>query len=241
MSDLYYYYTNQGNYTAYYYSTPTGAWKVMALYYKPTFSTVGSVVNEPLQTGLISFPEEIQYMYLISNTTSSHSSNLYKKTTTVVSYSDGRPNEVTVDTVPIGSASWDNFVRQYCKTGYQFSYETPTDGKRNDCLRVWQSISQVGSIQVVNQVTTTQDIIFGGVLKTTAVTVATDTLVFARQSQRARQGINITNYGPVKLWSYQLGTGNPSLDAWFNNDMPPFFPVIPIRWNNQMISVTRQI
>lgn len=238
ISDLYYYYTNKGSYTAYYYNTPTGAWKVMALYYKPTFSTVGSVVNEPLQTGLISFPEELQYMYLISNTTSSHSSNLYKKTTTVVSYSDGRPNEVTVDTVPIGSASWDNFVRQYCKTGYQFSYETPTDGKRYDCLRVWQNVVQTGTIVPVPQVTVEEDIIFGGVLKTTTVTIETDTLIYARQSQRDRQAVNIINYGPVKLWSYEYGTGYPSLDAWFNKDMPVFFPVIPIRYNNQMISVS---
>ncbi len=238
ISDLYYYYTNKGSYTAHYYNTPTDAWKVMALYYKPTFSTVGSVVNEPLQTGLISFPEELQYMYLISNTTSSHSSNLYKKTTTVVSYSDGRPNEVTVDTVLIGSASWDNFTRQYCKTGYQFSYETPADGKRYDCLRVWQNVVQTGTIVPVPQVTVEEDIIFGGVLKTTTVTVETDTLIYARQSQRDRQAINITNYGPVKLWNYQLGGGYPNLDAWFSKDMPVFFPVIPIRYNNQMISVS---
>lgn len=238
VSDLYAYYTNQGNYAAYYYATPTGAWKAIALYYKPTFSTVGGVINEPLQAGLVEFPEEINYMYLTSNTTTSHSYNKNQVTTTVVSYSDGRPNETTSNTVPIGTANWENFNRQYVKTGYQFSYENQTDGKRNDCLRVWQSISQVGSIQVVNQVTTTQEIIFGGVIKTTTVTVATDTLVLAKQAQRARQGINITDYGPVKLWSYQLGTGQPNLDTWFNNDMPPFFPVIPIRWNNQMISVS---
>lgn len=238
ISDLYYYYTNKGGYTAYYYNTPTGAWKVMALYYKPTFTTVGGVINEPLQTGLVEFPEEIAYMYLTSNSTTSHSQARNQVTTTVVSYSDGRPNETTSNSVSLGTANWENFTRQYVKTGYQFSYENQADGKRNDCLRVWQSISQVGSIQVVNQVTTTQEIIFGGVIKTTTVTVATDTLVFARQSQRARQGINITNYGPVKLWNYQLGTGQPNLDAWFNKDMPPFFPVIPIRWNNQMISVS---
>jgi len=238
ISDLYYYYTNKGNYAAYYYSTPTGAWKVMALYYKPTFSTVGSVINEPLQTGLVDFPEEIAYMYLISNSTSSHSSNLYKKTTTVVSYSDGRPNEVTVDNVLIGSASWDNFTRQYCKTGYQFSYETPSTGKIYDCLRVWQNVVQTGTIVPVPQVTVEEDIIFGGVLKTTTVTVETDTLIYARQSQRDRQAINITNYGPVKLWNYTLGGGYPNLDAWFSKDMPVFFPVIPIRYNNQMISVS---
>lgn len=238
ISDLYAYYTNQGSYAAYYYATPTGAWKAIALYYKPTFTTVGSVINEPLQTGLVDFPEEIAYMYLTSNTTTSHSYNKNQVTTTVVSYSDGRPNETTSSTVPIGTANWENFNRQYTKTGYQFSYENQIDGKRNDCLRVWQSIAQTGSIQVVNQITTTQEIIFGGVIKTTTVTIATDTLILAKQAQRSRQGINITDYGPVKLWSYQLGTGHPSLDAWFNNDMPPFFPVIPIRWNNQMISVS---
>ena len=238
LSDLYYYYTNKGNYSAYNYAMPTGAWKAMALYYKPTYSTVGSVINEPLQSGLIDFPEEIQYMYLISNSTSSHSSNLYKKTTTVVSYSDGRPNETTIDNVLIGSASWDNFTRQYCKTGYQFDYESPTDGKRYNCLRVWQNVIQTGTIVPVPQVTVEEDIIFGGVLKTTTVTVETDTLIFARSAQRDRQQVNITNYGPVKLWSYQLGTGQANLDAWFNTNMPVFFPVIPIRFNNQMISVS---
>lgn len=238
ISDLYCYYANLLAYATYPYATPTGAWKAIALYYKPTFSTVGGVINEPLQTGLVEFPEEIAYMYLTSNTTTNHSYNRNKVTTTVVSYSDGRPNETTSNTVPIGTANWENFNRQYVKTGYQFSYENQTDGKRNDCLRVWQTISQVGSIQVVNHVTTTQEIIFGGVIKTTTVTVATDTLVFAKQAQRARQGINITDYGPVKLWSYQLGTGYPNLDTWFNNDMPPFFPVIPIRWKNRMISVS---
>lgn len=238
ISDLYYYYTNKGSYAAYYYNTPTGAWKAMALYYKPTFSTVGSVITEPLITGLVEFPEEIAYMYLTSNSTTNHSQARNQVTTTVVSYSDGRPNETISSSVSLGTANWENFTRQYIKTGYQFSYENQTDGKRNDCLRVWQTISQTGSIQVVNQVTTTQEIIFGGVIKTTTVTVATDTLVLAKQAQRARQGINITNYGPVKLWSYQLGTGQPNIDTWFNKDMPVFFPVIPIRWNNTMISVS---
>lgn len=239
LTDLYQYYTNAPPSTIFQsVPTPTGAWKVIGLYYKPTFSTVGSVINEPLQTGLIEFPEEIAYMYLVSNSTTSHSQARNQVTTTVVSYSDGRPNEITSNSVSLGTANWENFTRQYVKTGYQFSYENQTDGKRYDCLRVWQSIVQTGSIQVVNTVTTTQEIIFGGVIKTTTVTVATDTLVFAKQAQRARQGINITDYGPVKLWTYQLGTGQPSIDAWFNKDMPVFFPVIPIRWNNTMISAS---
>lgn len=213
--------------------------RIYVLYRKPTFVLTQPIVTEAIQTDLIEFPEELQWMYLVSNNTVNKSSNRNKTTQVTITYSDNRPSITTTNTVSLGSVSWQNFTRTYKKTAYQFSYENVANGKVYDCLRVTQNIFQTGTIQQVQEITVSHNLLSDNVVETTTTTVTTDALVLNKSSQRTRQGVNITDYGQVHVWEYKHNTGDANLNGWINNyPMTPFFPVIPIRRNNKMISQT---
>lgn len=244
VSEYWYYYANdtlRPVYTGV--ASETWAWKIWLLYYKPSFNYLGSRIYEPQLSNLIEFPDEIQYMHLTSNTTTSHSVNLTRTTLVTKSYSNGNPTETLSNTVEaLGTFPYENFTKDYSKVGYLFDYENSTDGKRYDYMHLIVNIIQ--SVSVVSDITTDilEHVDPNGVLITTTTTVTTERLSYARSSQRSKHKVSITSFGPVKPWWYTYQTGSSYYDNWIaqaSSNEVPFFPVLPIRHENQMISVTR--
>lgn len=240
ISDLFQYYANAFPLMYYTLGNPTWTQRIFTLYYRPSYSLIGSMIYEPVITDFTEWPTEIQDMHLISNTTTYPSGNRNQTTTVVITYGDNRPPITTSNTVLLGSVSWQNFSRIYKRTGYFFDYESDTDGRRYDAMQLYYRLSHTASIQPVVTQTVVDDVV-DGVLVRTTTTITTDTLIATtREYQRYKQKAHITNYGPIKLWEYQLGWGNVEYDGWINNyPMEPFFPVIPLRQNNQRISEIR--
>lgn len=244
VSEYWYYYANdtlRPEYTGV--ASETWAWKIWLLYYKPSFNYLGSRIYEPKLSNLIEFPDEIQYMHLTSNTTTSHSANLTRTTLVTKSYSNGNPTETLSNTVEaLGTFPYENFTRNYSKVGYLFDYENSTDGKRYDYMHLIVNVIQ--SVSVVSDIATDilEHVDPNGVLITTTTTVTTERLSYARSSQRSKHKVSITSFGPVKPWWYTYQAGSPYYDNWIaqaSSNEVPFFPVLPIRHENQMISVTR--
>ena len=158
---------------------------------------------------------------------------LARKVTNVVTYSDSRPSETTeVNTstaVPYIAVN-----RVYDKTTY---IGAGTDGKIRSSIEWMVQLSHAAKsfTTTTNTVTVPID---GGVNKTTTTTTIQDTFSLVLQYQLAKQINTHETQSNIKIFIYEYGTGNPTLDALFavEQSIGKFYPHIPIRIDNKFVS-----
>ena len=151
--------------------------------------------------------------------------------TTVVSYSDGRPNETSTVNTP-HTESADNVTTMYTKlvhNGMSFLGSKVTD------TMYYTTIKDVVGTVTNTTTTSSNETLPGGVIKTTTVTNAVQSVGHTYSYKEDEQEITVSSWTPLKVVIYKKGDGNPAYDAMFDTpqNMGEFFPFIPVRiWNN---------
>lgn len=180
-----------------------------------------------------SYPDNSGYT-LDENTSTTHPVVLNTTTNTTVSYSDGRPNETSSDTVSNSTSYTDTHLR-YVKTEYMGQSSSED---RLYSIKTYQSRDETGAVTVHTTTTTSSEVIAGGVTKTTTVEVVEDQIVYTRKYRIDTQDITEKEWSTDKVFIYKFGTGNASLDAMLGEAVEDegYFPFIPVRANNDWVN-----
>lgn len=155
---------------------------------------------------------------------------------TEITYSDGRP--------PEGGTTTSTRTETYVQFHKVFERETymGTNPAGNGTYSVKETMyqDQMDDITSSVVVTSTDEDIGGGVIKTTKVTTTTENLGLDRTYRIDEQEITQSSWGPTQIMIYERGTGNSVLDAMFAPDQlnDQFFPFIPFRLDNKFVSET---
>lgn len=171
---------------------------------------------------------------LISSVSTPHTETLYRTTTVVSSFSDGRPDE-TSSSSTTSSGSWTELHEVYDKVEYQ-GKDPLLD--RTWSLRTIQNRTQLAHLHadVVSTSTTTTSI-GGGVTRTDVTTVTQDAIVLERSYRNDTQDITVASFEGPKLFIYKLLSGIPAIDAAVHKTTPTeqYYPFIPARLDNKMV------
>jgi hypothetical protein len=154
-----------------------------------------------------------------------------------ITYSDATPpsssgpNETgSTDT------NYDLIERHLRKEEYTGSSST---GDETASVKTERYTNDGKKVVAVEDVDVVNEDIGGGVTKTTTTTTYTDTLVNDRWYRDDTQRVNIRSWSTAKIFIYQIGSGNAALDALIDESAmsgTQFFPHIPVRIDNKMIS-----
>lgn len=165
---------------------------------------------------------------------------LGKVVKTTVSYSDGRPDEVTT----VNSTTDETY------TYYRGVFErTDYQGGTSNGLDQIYSIKRILNLfrdgyisETSSTVITKEELNNGTLIKTTKVETTQDILSVVWTWREDTQEIASRTQSPAKLFMYRLGSGNAELDAFLSQaDQDGFyFPFIPLRLDNKFISTTYQ-
>lgn len=150
---------------------------------------------------------------------------------TVVSYSDGRPDEVTDE-----SQDREFTGNETSTVHYRDFYQgLSADKSSTSTIRRWVTRNTTGKIVEDMDTTTDTEIITGGVIKTTTVTTVTQSVDPVYSYQEDEQVTINSSTSPMQVGIYQKGS---NLDADMENmfaqpiDSGSFIPFIPVRiWN----------
>lgn len=219
--------------------TPTGMNQSARYLYFGYTVTLGSSVG-PIIAGTpvtvaspAGFPSTSGWTFE-GNTPTTTTGPLVTTKTTTKSYSDGRPNEVTVTTTT-ATGSYTNTDNLYTLVDYK---GRQPDGSVLSQKSFMHQMTKgvVGS----DTTTTTSSEVIGGVTVTTKIDTKVESYKPAYSYRVDNQNTNSASQSNLKVVIYQYGTGNATYDAMFT---PPisggnFFAPIPIRLNNQFISPT---
>lgn len=156
---------------------------------------------------------------------------------TVVSYSDGRPDEESTTTTP-STASYTALDTEYEKKDY--TGQAPGAGDQITATIKYQHNLRGGTKETTVGTDSTDEDIGGGVIKTTTVTTTTESLKLTYSYRIDTKDIVEKGWSTMQVMIYEKGTGNPTLDAMFEPDLNAgaYFPFIPIRLNNRFLSDT---
>lgn len=220
--------------------TPVGYDDTGAFLYASYFEAIPDYSN-PVDTGDVidladgdPFPDIIGWTE-DSLVTTPTDVDLLTTTETVVTYSDTTPgsSDTVVDTI---TDTYDEIVGVWEKTDYLGNHPTIPDATYS--LRQVMNQWQTYEILEDTTVDTTVEDLGGGVSKTTVVTTTTQTLHLLRSYRLDTQELIQSSWTSAKMFIYQKGTGNLTLDAMFDppDSFGSFFPFIPIRIDNQFIS-----
>lgn len=197
-----------------------------------TGSSLGPLIpGTPVNVGSPSeFPSTVDWTYE-GNTPSSVSGPLVTTVTTTKSYSDGRPNEVTVSTSSTGG-SYTNSDNLYTYVDYKGRQPDGTVLSQKSFMHLMVK-GVVGS----DTSTTTSSEVVEGVTITTKVDTTVESYKPTYSYRIDNQNTNSASQSNLKIIIYRYGTGNATYDAMFT---PPisggdFFAPIPLRLNNQFI------
>lgn len=170
----------------------------------------------------------------ISNVETDTDVELETKVVTEITYSDSRPPEGGT-TTSTRTETYEQIHRLYERETYK---GTNPAGNGTYSLKEFMYQDQVDEITEDVEVTTTDEDIGGGVIKTTKVTTTTQNLELDRSYRIDEQEITQSSWGPTQIMIYQQGTGNAVLDAMFAPDQlnDQFFPFIPFRLDNKFVS-----
>lgn len=166
-----------------------------------------------------------------SNVSTPQTTNLTKTTKVTVSYSDGRPDEVTTATDP-SVVNWNSYVKVY-KRGFVL---TPDDVTVIQSSRE-MTHTKIGFVSSNTATNSTDEDIGGGVIKTTTTEITTESLVNKYTSQTTKIDTTMTAVGKPHMLIYKKGSGNAALDALFDTPASDsrFYPFIPIRNDKQWV------
>ena len=159
--------------------------------------------------------------------------NLDTTVLTTVSYSDGRPNEVSSSTTS-ANENWTEIHGVWSKRDY-LGVDNTTGKMSEEVQTMYQN--QVSHVNQGIGTTSSDETIAGGVIKTTAVKTTTDSLVLDRSYRIDTQTNTLSTFEAPQVFIYEIGSGIPELDALIQEDpgTNQYFPFIPIRLNNQFI------
>jgi hypothetical protein len=221
--------------------TPVG-YNPHGRYLYSSYSITSGATAGPIVTGSTvtlapgdSFPDTSTWE-LTDFTDTFQAATLAKQVTTTVSYSDGRPNEVTVTNSSAPGDYYDQ-ITVWGETEYLGDNGTGSGPKAK---RKIMTQTSDGSVQSSSSTTTTNETIDGGVTKTTKTDTVEDVVVFARSYRIDEQDITYGVWQPMQILIYERNTGNVGLDALFATagSGGTFFPPIPLRLNNRFVSDT---
>jgi hypothetical protein len=180
-----------------------------------------------------------------SSTSSLIDETLDNLTTTLITYSDGRPDEYSETSgSTIGSYTYINNI--YHVDEYKGSTLT-TGGSETYKTRKFMLQSQTGTVadkapEITTTVTTVPGLNPGDpdVTKTTVVTVYDQEVIVEKSYRIDEQRIVIKTWEGPFMFIYKIGSGNANLDVLVTetSDDGEFFPFIPIRLDNKFLSST---
>lgn len=155
---------------------------------------------------------------------------------TAVTWSDTTPGSESTVITP-RDEDYDALDAIYTKT--EFKGNHPTEPGIVYELFSEMTWNQTHKIKETETVDVTTEVI-GSATKTTTVTTTVESLELVRTVQVDTQEIWLSSMSPVRVFIYERGTGNPTLDSQFTtgNDFGAMFPFIPIRIWNQFIGPT---
>ena len=147
-----------------------------------------------------------------------------------VTYSDSTPPEHSSNSTST-SDSYTDFLEQWSS----ITPAPPVAGVDEIAtITSYLNLIETSSIELVVVVTTVDEDIGGGVIKTTITTVTTDTLVPKKAHRTDTRKDVVKSYSKPKVFIYRYQSGNPILDAMFSVGYSSgiFFPPIPFRIDN---------
>lgn len=202
---------------------------------------VTSGVTEPTVTGpeivippSESFPSTAGWTSVYDNTTT-EVVNLDTVTETVVSYSDGRPDEITTDVVS-NAESYDKRLAKHTQT---FTGQDPDVSTTRIITRLSERYFFTDAAITQDVTTTTTSEVVGDVTVTTTTTITTDVLNVERSHRTDKTDTVGTAISNQRIWLYRIGSGNTVLDGMVNNPQRfpgEFYSPMPIRLENRFIS-----
>lgn len=175
----------------------------------------------------------------VSTSTVPTTASLNTTVDTLVTYSDGRPDENSTTTTP-STKTYNVIDDRYSKSEFQgisFSGSslvlTTLDSYRFD----YQTGSVITLAPVVNTVSETLP---DGTVKTTKTTTTAQDVQISRGYRIDTQEV-VSGSSSAKIFIYGKGTGNADLDAMFQSTTSDgeYFPPIPVRVDNDMIDDSR--
>lgn len=160
------------------------------------------------------------------------------KTTVVtkITYSDARPSESSTSTTT-RSAAYSDLEATYELITYLG--QNP-EGTEINSLRSIMHQFRTGAVAPTSNTTTKDEIISGGVTKTTMVTTTVENVVTQFSYRIDTQTIIDKSWSALKTIIYKKGSGNAVFDAMFAPETAnsTFLPFIPVRLDNEMIGPT---
>ncbi|MNF31600.1 hypothetical protein D3C84_123670 [compost metagenome] len=191
-----------------------------------TETSVGSPAEYPDTTGWTNN----------GTTTVPQTMDLEETVVTVITYSDGRPDEGGTVVTP-STGSYDDVDTEY----EQKTYHGQVPGTL-DAISATVEFQHNLSTGVLESDTpppeVTEEDIGGGVTKTTTVTTTTESVGTAYSYRVDTQEIIEKSWSVMHVLIYEKDTGNAVLDAMFapSSDSGAFYPFMPVRLYNQFLS-----
>lgn len=167
----------------------------------------------------------------VSEISTPQSTNLNKRVETTSVYSDGRPNDHTIEDTP-SVYNWNIYENTY-RRGFN---TTMPDGTVIIDNRVMIQ-KKFGNV-VSNSGTVTNVVdIGGGVTRTDTIVTTTESVKIQYSNQYISNKTSATSLGQPHMLIYKHQSGNPTLDALFDTKATDarFYPFIPIRENKRWI------
>ena len=219
--------------------TPVG-FDPLAQYLYVSYNIVGAGVDGPIVPGPqievdspSQFPSTAGWQ---SNGTTgiADSMVLVTKVDTVDTYSDSRP-ATSGTSQSTSTVNFPTTTDEYEKTLY--GGKAPGSNKTTSTRSIRKNTTTKKRVSTPVVVVTNTSI-GGGVTKTTTTTTTTDTVVTSYVYQTDTQESDDKSWSPMHLLIYKQNSGDAVLDAMFtpSADAGIFFPFIPIRQNNRMLS-----
>lgn len=206
------------------------------------YRLITETASEPVDVGdvieVTSFPSMTEWIQTSSVTTLVNVS-LDTTVTTSVSYSDGRPNEESIDTTA-NIEVFNESVTEYEKVEYK---GLSVDGSYIYSVQFTDIHTvQYQIVEDTSTVVTEETFEENGetITKTTTEVIVTENTDSVLLVQSNEQLIDIKKWSQLQVFIYREGSSNNTLNSLFNskNNLGDFFPYIPIRDNNEMLSDT---
>lgn len=161
--------------------------------------------------------------------------NLGTSTTTVVTYSDGRPGSTSTSG---GSTptSWTDSAYTWQNDVFRGQDPAQLDALYSD--RTIQVNKQTGVVKSQSSSYSGTNDIGGGVIETTTVTTTQEYQDWQYSYIQSSQKVTTSSWSQMKVLIYKKGTGNASYDALFDTQVGSgdYFPFIPMRRGARMVT-----
>jgi hypothetical protein len=209
---------------------------IYASYIQNTGSSTDALITGPITTLGVGeeFPSTAGWISTGSSLTP-YTRRLQTIVTTVLSYSDGRPNE-TSSVVSETTAAYEKYIGVFLRTTYN-----GVSGADRTSTREYMTLVQDREVVTAESVSSSSEVV-SGVTVTTTVTTHTQSLSVIKTVRIDSQTIHLNTWSEPTIFIYERGSGVAELDSMFVSyeQGDGYFPLIPLRLNNQFVSDTYQ-